>query len=286
MRTYHLTFVAKGRQPPFPGEVARRAAVRALIRVGGAWIVLFCLVDDHVHVVVLCEPADVRRIARSLHMTLTPRASVPLLDAHVEPVEKRSHMEWLVRYVVGQVDHHALHAHPALWSGSCFADLVGARVLPGWRANIDEALPRHTVADALKAAGLDLRALEPIRDAGLRELGVRRIVSAAADAVGADPALPGRTAEVVEARRVAITLARGVDFDRAEIAHALGLTVHGVAKLARTPASPECVAAARVRLGIEVAVAATGSPVASDRAMVKGRRAESTNPLRSGERRP
>jgi hypothetical protein len=46
-RIFHLTYAARDRQPLFPGEAQRRAAVRALVRVGGKHTVLFCLVDDH-----------------------------------------------------------------------------------------------------------------------------------------------------------------------------------------------------------------------------------------------
>jgi hypothetical protein len=256
----------------FPGEAPRRAAVRALVRVGGAWIVLFSLVDEHAHVVVLCEPADVRRIARSLHMSLAAHAGVPVLPAHVEPVDNRGHLTTLVRYTLTQVDHHALQAHPAVWSGACFADLVGARVLPGWRMSLREALPRFGVADVMKCVGLEGLLPEPATDAALKEVGVHRLVAAAADAVGADPALPGRTAEVVAARRVALTLARAAGTAPRAIAEGLAVSTRGCALLAEVPAPAELTGAARVRIGIETALAGRGVGVPRDRAVVRGPR--------------
>lgn len=272
MRAFHLTFTARGRQPLFPGEAQRRAAVRSLVRVGGAWVALFCLVDDHAHVVVLCEPAAVRRIARSLHMTLSAQAAVPVLPAHVVPVEDRAHLLALAKYALTQVDHHALAPHPATWSGSCFADLVGARVLPGWRDNLREALPRFGVADATKLVGLQGYVPEPVADAASKEIGVHRLVAAAADAAGADPALPGRTAEVVAARRCAIALARAADLGPTAIAEALALSPRGVAALGEAPAPEALVRAARVRIGIDLALAERGVPVATERVVVQGRR--------------
>ncbi|MDP2306597.1 MAG: hypothetical protein Q8P18_11300 [Pseudomonadota bacterium] len=272
MRTFHLTYTTRGRQPLFPGEALRRAAVRSLVRVGGGWIVLFCLVDEHAHVVVLCEPAALRRIARSLHMTLSAHASVPVLPAHVEPVDNRGHMTTLVRYALTQVDHHALHAHPATWSGACFLDLVGARMLPGWRMNIHEALPRFGIADAMKAVGLPGSLPEPVGDAALKEVGVHALVAAAADAAGADPSLPGRTTEVVAARRTAISLARSAGIGPAALAEGLALSTRGCALLGEASASEDLVRAARVRIGIVLTLAERGVAMSQERAVVRGRR--------------
>ncbi len=65
MRSFHLTVSAVGRHVWFPTKHARRAAVRALGRVAGAWITLVALVDDHVHVVVFCEEERAGRLARA-----------------------------------------------------------------------------------------------------------------------------------------------------------------------------------------------------------------------------
>ena len=105
MRSYHVTFAAAGRHPLFPTEASRRAAVRALGRVAGAWIVLFALVDDHVHVVVHCEEDRVGRLARAILLALRAVAAVEIEPAHVRPVRDRGHMEWLVTYVLTQPRH-------------------------------------------------------------------------------------------------------------------------------------------------------------------------------------
>ena len=69
----------------------------------------------------------------SLALGLQPLAAAPMAPAHVSPVNDRGHLASLVRYVLDQTTHHELQnvAHPALWRGSSFADIVGARIRPG-----------------------------------------------------------------------------------------------------------------------------------------------------------
>lgn len=105
---------------------------------------LFCIVDDHLHVVLLCEAQQAGVLSRELLLALRPLTGPNLAPAFVRPVEGRGHLEWLVRYVLEQPTKHGLPGHPALWPGSCFPDLVGARRLPGLslRLRLSEALPR------------------------------------------------------------------------------------------------------------------------------------------------
>jgi hypothetical protein len=37
-----------------------------------------------------------------------------------------------VTYLLKQPVKHGLDVHPALWTGSCFLDLIGARLIPGF----------------------------------------------------------------------------------------------------------------------------------------------------------
>jgi REP element-mobilizing transposase RayT len=140
MNIWHLTYASDGRNPLFPDEVACRKAVRVLGRVAGTSTVLFSIVDDHLHLVLWCDRQRRGRLARALVQALRQVAPVPVESARVRAVENRSHMKWLVDYVLSQTIHHGIPSHPALWSGSCFPDLIGARQVPGLDLQLRRAL--------------------------------------------------------------------------------------------------------------------------------------------------
>ena len=117
--------------------------MHAIARIAGEATVLFCIVDDHVHIVLACDRARAGLISRSLSMALAPLArGIALASARIKPVEGRRHLETLGEYVTLNPRKHGVAA-PALWSGSCFQDLVGARVLPGFTPRLlASLLPR------------------------------------------------------------------------------------------------------------------------------------------------
>lgn len=244
---WHFTPASDGRKPVLPGEDARRAAVRVLARVAGAELVLFSLVDDHVHVVALGERSRMGRLGRALVLGLRPLAAAPVTPARVRPVETRAHLESLVRYVLGQVAHHGLAAHPALWTGSCFQDIVGARWLPGLGLRLGEALPRLTRATVLDAVGLRGAAVEPASDDALRAGGVGRLVAAVAAAHAVPEGLAGNLPPVVTARRAAAKLAQAAGVAGADLAWALGITPRAARRLLAVAVPAALLRAARVR---------------------------------------
>ncbi len=97
MQSYHLTYASDGRQALLPDEALRRRALHALARTVGDRVVLFCIVDDHIHVVLLCEAQPVGLLSRALPLALRPLAGPNLAPAFVRPVGGRGHLEWLVR---------------------------------------------------------------------------------------------------------------------------------------------------------------------------------------------
>jgi REP element-mobilizing transposase RayT len=260
MTFWHLTLAADGRQALFPGETARRAAVRALARLAGGELVLFSVVDDHVHLVVTAEGPRVGRLARALLLGLRPLAAAPLDPARARPVETRSHLESLVRYVLGQTAHHGLAEQPALWTGSCFQDLVGARWLPELRLRLAEALPRLPRAALLEAVGVREGHVAPARDDALRAGGVGRLVAAVAAAAALPPDLGGRPAGVVTARRAAARLAQAGGLATADLAWALGVRPQAVRRLRTAPAPDALLRAARVRHALVERLAEAASP--------------------------
>lgn len=258
---WHLTLSAEGRHALFPSEERRRAAVRALSRVAADRLLLFCVVDDHVHLVVQGERAAAGLLARALSRSLQPISAGGLQPAHIREVSGRSHLEGLVRYLLTQPARHGLDVRPALWSGSCFADLVGARhVAPGLGARLSEALPRYRLRAAYAAVGLPEAPLVPATDAELRAAGATALVRAAGSVLAVGPALLGKAAPVVLARRAAVILASTAGIHTEEIAWALGQPPRSVRRLAEVPVPPAVLAALRLRLALEAAAAASAAP--------------------------
>lgn len=256
MQSYHLTYASDGRLALLPDEALRRQALHALARTVGDRVVLFCLVDDHIHVVLLCEAERVGLLSRALLLALRPLTGPGLAPAFVRPVEGRGHLEWLFRYVLEQPSKHGLPGHPALWPGSCFPDLVGARRLPGLslRHRLSEVLPRLRLRSAYGHVGLAPERLQPLDPDTLRGLGIRRLVDAASAALAADPALAGNSELVVGARVTVAHLAAA--WPTSELAWALDITPQAARRL-RTRAAPEgAVEAVRLRLALEERVRA------------------------------
>lgn len=256
MQSYHLTFASDGRQALLPDEGLRRQALHTLARTVGDRVVLFCIVDDHVHVVLLCEAERVGVLSRALLLALRPLTGPALAPAFVRPVEGRGHLEWLVRYVIEQPAKHGLPGHPALWPGSCFPDLVGARRLPGLSLGLrlGQVLPRFRLRKVYEYAGLAPEPLQPIDPYTQRGLGIRRLVDAASAALAADPALKGHSDLVVGAR---ITIAHlATAWPTAELAWALDITPQAARRLRTRPVDEADLRAVRLRLALEERVRA------------------------------
>lgn len=273
MQVWHLTWSTASRHPIAAQESERRALVRLLGRVAGDSIALFCIADDHVHVVLFCTGPARGRIAQALSLALAAACSETLCPAHTRRVDERSHLVWLAnQYILCQPIKHGLASHPALWSGSCFPDLVGARVIPGLRLRIFDAFPRWRLGDAFVAVGLPRVPLIPTEDALARRLGASRAVAAVASACAGDVGLRGRGDCEALGRLAAARICGAATISAGEIAFALGITPQAVNRLIRraAEAGPEgagpddldrLVAAARLRLALEQVVA--GLPATS-----------------------
>ena len=223
MAVWHLTFAADGRNPLFLDEGCRLTAVRRLAAVAGPRVVLFCLVDEHVHVVLTGERVEVGRMARSVLLALRPWAAVSIDPARIRLVAGRAHLRRLVRYVLDQPRHHDLPGHPALWSGSCFVDLVGARVVPNLDLRIREVLPRFRLREAHEAVGLPPTRLVPLQGTTVRRLGAFRLSQAAAASLCVEHPLRGKTAPVTLARAAMCQIAREAGIATTEVTDVLGI---------------------------------------------------------------
>jgi len=257
MAVWHLTLESKGRQHLFPAEESLRAAVRALAAAAGGETLLFCVVDDHVHVVVCCDRARAGRLAQAVSTTLRPLATVPTKRlADIAPVEDRRHMERLVGYLVKQPPHHNLPVHPALWTGSCFPDLIGARAIRALGQPLLKFLPRFRLTEVMEYVGLEPRLPEPASDAAIRAAGATRLVSAVNAALALPDGGAGNRWEVVLARVVTSALASTAGIATGETAAALGKTMRCVQRRALdTRIDDTVLKAVRTRLTLEDAVA-------------------------------
>jgi len=251
VQLYHLTLSTRRREPIARDLESRRAVLRALARVAGRQAVLFCLVDDHLHLVVEGD----RRVAGARASGLT-RALGTMVTArtdgfHIRPVEGRSHLEWLVGYVLTQTTRHGLAEHPALYEGSCFQDLVGARLLKGFQGSmLWRWLPRWTPARLCRI--VDVASTRPVTDRELTRVSLDQILTAARAALCTE--LSGRRPPAVRARRAAVGLATLAGFRSADAARALGCTPRAVQSLRHSP-DAEAEGAVRHRIGLELATA-------------------------------
>lgn len=255
----HLTFSSVGRLALFTTEALRRVAVRTVVRVAGDRLVLFCVVDDHTHVVIVCEVGRENVIAGGLLRALRSISRAEVASPHVRLVERRAHLSWLVPYSIDQTAHHGIEGHPACWSGSCFQDLVGARAIGFTDARIRTALPRFSRRDFFRMAGLPL--IVPADDSAIRRAGAARIVEASAAAVAADPALQGNGAEIVLARRIAAATGVRAGVSVADLAWTLEVTPRAARRLAAAPLPVHVLDAARMQLAISEAVARGAGPM-------------------------
>lgn len=262
MQAWHITIATVDRLPMFRDERGLRRLVLRLADVEHRHCGLFGLVHEHLHDLEIGERDVVGRFVGSMVQAIQRATGVRLGPADIRPVEHRGHARRLVPYLLTQVSHHDLGHDPALWMGSSFADLVGARDVPQLRPAIGDLLPQLRRSDIYEAVGLPARGVAPASDEQLRAAGALRIARAAAAAACADPQLRGRAVPERDARRAAAHLAKSVGISTAEAAWALGITPRAARRVMCGPVRSTLLDATRLRLAFEDAVATRGRRVA------------------------
>lgn len=259
MQFWHVTFSSPTRLALFPTEAQLRRALAKIQAVAGAEVVLYGVVDDHLHLVLCCSEARAAALTRALRLALRPIAATEIGPAHRKPVDGRSYLQWLVRYLLLQVERHGIDAHPALWTGSCFQELVGARAPSPLPGQLARALPRLRLSAVQEIVGLPATRIEPVRLEQLRTLGARRLVEAAGAALLVGPELSGKVSRVMEAKRVVAQLGALAGLPSGEIAWALALPRPRISRLQRPAVDTRLVQAVRIRLALELLVASPSS---------------------------
>lgn len=252
-KRWHLTYSSDGRFPIFPDESKRRKAIVRLSHMDLV-LLLFCIVEEHLHAVNKAEPSRAGRQAQAIRSAMKPLVDAELQPAFKRLVKDRGYLAWLIRYHVRQPIKHKVKEHAALWSGSCFQDLVGARYVPGLALPIAKSLPQYSVKTVLSHLNLNPSAVVPLGNDTIRALGARRLVSAAASAVAAGPRLDNREAESLHAKRAAALLAREVGISEDEITWALPVSKKSVQRATPREGDDKRLRAIRIRLALEVAV--------------------------------
>ncbi len=246
--TWHITLAADGRFP-----LSRTLAIIAtIVRVCGDVLLLFAVVDDHVHLVLIGERFEVGRrtsgLVRALEASLEP--------ARVRPVADRAHLRRLVGYVAGQPRHHGAGS----WEGTCLPDLLGARRLGFDAGRLAAQLPRENLgALALEGAGFGVSAIAPAGDALVRTHGAVRGYRSALAAAGLAER-GGRTPLRVAVDRGWRHLAAqaGLHLDAREAA---GIAQRTWQRLATEPVDSAWVAAIRRSIAFEVATPILRPPI-------------------------
>jgi hypothetical protein len=238
----------------FPTEEARRRAVLALARVAGGALALFCIVDDHVHLVIVGCRERAANLCRGLSLAFRRFAEGPTARPHHRAVRDRGHLTSLVDYVLGQPAHHGLPGHPALWTGSAFLDLIGARHMPGLELRLREVLPRLERGRLLGAVGLGGVDLRPLPLEQVRRLGAFALPDAAAAALVAPAGLRGNTPPARLARLAVVGLARAAGIPPSEVTAALGIRPRSVRRLDARPVPPGLLEVVGMRLALEARV--------------------------------
>lgn len=259
MGFWHLTLASDGRQPLFGSEEQRRRALRALARIARVELVLFCIVDEHLHALLWCDRARLGVIRSALTRAIAACSGAPVGASRVRPVATRSHLQWLLRYILAQPDHHDLPDHPALYTGSCYQDLAGARMIEGLSLKAFEAYPRLRLADLNEIVGLE-RLPAPASLEQVRQAGAPSLLAAATVALGIGPTLDRKTAAAVNARRAVARIGAEAKIATADLVWVLELSASSVRRLRGEPVDEKVLGAVRLRLALHRACASRPRP--------------------------
>jgi hypothetical protein len=182
------------------------------------------------------------------------REDLKLEDPHIEVLDTRAYLRSTLDYVLRQAAQHGLvDVHPALWTGSCFPDLIGLRRLPGFDPDaIRRELQRLQLRELFPVVGLPVVPIGLASDDDVRRPGVARLAELTTASLGVGPNLIGRDARTVRARRVVARLATRLGMRLSDLAPYLGVGVRALQLLAsKGPDDPLAERAIRGRLTLE-----------------------------------
>jgi REP element-mobilizing transposase RayT len=248
---YRASLSAVGRHRLYPSICDLRLAVRTLVRVLGSRLLLFSIVDEHIHLVIEGNRREKGAVLSALHRSLrTVGKDTAFQTAWSEKVKTRNHLLSLVDYVCRQPSRHNLTGRDVLWEGSCLMDLIGARSVVGYDGTLFRtAAPRWREYDLL--GKFNIRSLKPASDEDIAAAGQESLLSAVSTAFCADPKLDGRSHEIVAARAAFVHFGRISGYPTKQLALALGISTRGVRHLASINISEAHSRIARTQLALQ-----------------------------------
>lgn len=264
MEIWYLKLGARERKLFCIDEPVLRQIVCKLTEIAGRDMALFAVTLRAVHLVVVGTAQRAGRISAGIVLAVRPLVGVEFAPTYKRLLEGRAHLRWYVDHLlVDYLQEEGVEAHPALWSGSCFQELIGARSVDGLNLQLGAVLPNYRTRYAYSAVGLEReKPLSPLSPEWIRVAGAARVVAAVAASLCVDPpraqpaevvkpALPGNTPRMIRARRAAVTLARIAGLAVSDVAGALGVSDQAVRRLAGRSPDWTLVNAAATRLALE-----------------------------------
>ncbi len=227
----------------------RRIVARVVLQQGRQdGLIAFAQPDDHLHLYARCTRKAGSQLAQRIGSSLKQRLALPsgLEIAWNRPLNDGWHPPNLVRYIFKQVAHHGVVTDPYR-EASNLPDLLGLRLIGQYTAlNLRRTVPRLQRADLLTWYGV--RDLRPV-DGPMDSIEAIETVVPATLSAAALPALQGRSAEVVMARRAAARVI-GDRLDARQLGALLGVGPRGARKLREQPCDPALVQAIRFQLNL------------------------------------
>lgn len=250
----HQIVLTAERERRFPLFTEEKHYLDALHRIGKMCqgnLVLFALIAEHLHLITRLARAAAGRLAQRVLLTLRPIVQTPLATSYIKEVDGPGHMYRSVRYELEQPKKHGMPGPVALWPGSCFPELTGARVIPGLELRIKEALPTFQVRRALRIVGIPGDEIRPAGRQQLRAAGAARLVAATASAFGIEPNLKGHRSCEIAARRALAHIAAKIEIPAPEVKFVTGLDEHTLWRLRQRAVSSVHIDAIRRRVALE-----------------------------------
>jgi hypothetical protein len=252
---WQITFDLRGRLPIARSPAEWDRATRTLLRVLARWaLVAFCVVHDHLHVIVACDRAKAGRAAQAVEVALgwwrrsagTPRRET-WNPPRFTPVRDRRHLGDAARYVLanGSVE---TGMDILTWRWSNAWEILGLRPMRYSLASGFEATTPAFVAEVV-AGRHDWRPepIEPCAAPSDSPVAIARI-AAAVLGYGSGPEAMDRTTRR-QWRELAIALGRHRGWTARDLASALGIRPRTADRIRREPA-PDALAAATRLLGL------------------------------------
>ena len=245
---WHYTCSSMSGRPMLVSIGDWRRAVRALHRSGPRRTFASNLTPTHDHLGVVGTRREVGPRISGFHRSAPILCRESLDWSFPTLIDSEPYLENTLHYIMSQAGADRFPVdHPALWVGSCFLDLIGARYLP--ESTLVTPLPWDPEI-VLPRLGLPDAPIAELSHDSLIALGAERIVNASFAAACASPCDRRREPARLRAMGAAAGLGRMLGLDARAVSEGLGISCDHVRRLARQ-AEPRSIRATIRRLELE-----------------------------------